>query len=240
MTDARTFQKGFVLLVPALLFGLLVAAQWGTFAGAERRDVAIRYVEPLHETATGLQGEQDTLKAQLADLRTQLDDLQRTAAAQSGATRDLQERLDELRGHAGLAPVSGEGLLVTLDQAPSHAGAQERPACFAPDLTDITNAAWRGGATAVSINGERVVGSSSVYCVGATIVVNGSLVSVPFEIRAVGSGASLLATFDDPQQLRDLKRRRDERSVVFRASRVLALEIAAYSGPIAVRSARIE
>lgn len=236
MTDARTFQKGLALLVPAILFGFLVAAQWTTFAGP--RDVTIRYVEPLNTTVTGLQEEQDSLKAQLADLRARLDDLQRTAAAQSGVTKDLQGRIDELRALSGITAVSGEGVLVRLAVARPVAAGQERPACLAPDLTDIVNAAWRGGAGAVAINGERLVASSSVYCVGSTIVVNGSLVSAPFEVAALGDPARLLSTFDDPAQLRDLKRRRDQEAVELRVSRAPLLTLGAYTGPLAARSAK--
>jgi uncharacterized protein YlxW (UPF0749 family) len=240
VTDTRALQKGFVLLVPALLFGLLVAAQWGTFASAVRNDIGIRYVEPLNVSVAGLQTQQDELKAELAALRTELETLQRTAVTQTGATQGLQARLDQLRTLSGLTAVRGEGLLVTLDAVPAQAGPPDRPVCFAPDLTDIINAAWRAGATAVSLNGERVVVSSSVYCVGSTIVVNGALTAAPFEIAAVGDGAKLLAALDEPQQLRDLKRRRDERSVVFRTSRQPDVAIGAYTGPIAVRAAAIE
>lgn len=229
-----------MLLVPAILFGLLVAAQWGTFASAVRQDVNIRYVEPLNSSVGGLQAQQDELKAQLAALRTELEDLQRTAATQTGAAQGLQAKLDELRALSGLTPAQGAGLVVTLDAVPTPAGPPDRPACFAPDLTDIINAAWRAGATAISINGERVVVSSSVYCVGSTIVVNGALTAAPFEIAAIGDAASLLATIEDPQQLRDLKRRRDERSVVFRASQVAEIAIDAYTGPVSVRAAGVE
>ncbi len=233
-------QKGFVLLVPAILFGLLVAAQWGTFASAVRDDIGIRYVEPLNQSVGGLQTQQDELKTQLAALRTELEDLQRTATTQTGTTQDLQARLDQLRALSGLTAARGQGVTITLDAAPSQAGPPERPVCFAPDLTDITNAAWRAGAIAISINGERVVASSSVYCVGSTIVVNGALTAAPFEIAAIGDAAKLLAAFDDPQQLRDLKSRRDERSVIFRASQGSDLAIGAYTGPVTVRAAAIE
>lgn len=239
VTDVRAFQKAIALLAPAVLFGVLVAAQWGTFAAADRRDVTLRYVEPLHTSVEGLQTQQDTLKTELAGLRTELDELQRTAATQSGATQELQQRVDDLRRLAGLTAVRGEGLLVSLDAAPPT-GAQERPTCLAPDLTDITNVAWRAGAAALSINGERVVGSSSVYCVGSTIVVNGTVVAAPFEIRAVGDPVALTAVFDDPAQLRDLKRRRDDRSVIFQVARATVVEVAPYTGPIAVRSAELE
>lgn len=228
-----------MLVVPAILFGLLVAAQWGTFGSAVRDELAIRYVEPLHSSVSQLQTEQDSLKADLATLRGELEELQRTAAQQTGATADLQQRLEALREAAGLTEVRGEGLVVAFEPLPV-ATEPERRSCLAPDLTDIVNAAWRSGATAISINGERVVSSSSMYCVGSTIVVNGSLTSAPFEIRAIGDAQRLMSTYDDPQQLSDLKRRRDERTVTLRATREQSVTIGAYSGPIAVSAARLQ
>ena len=57
--------------------------------------------------------------------------------------------------------------------------------------------------------------------------------------RHAGGGLSLGA-FARPGPLRDLKRRRDERSVIFHATRAPLIEIGPYTGPIAVGSARTE
>ena len=238
MTDTRTLQKGLVLALPAVVFGFFVATQWATFAVPATRDVEIRYIDPLGATVTTLQNEQAELRSQLGDIRAKLDDLQRASGEQSGSVRDLQTKIDDLRTTAGLTEVRGEGVQVTLDSRPGT-GADVRPPCFAPDLTDIVNAAWRGGATAVSIAGERVVSSSSVYCVGGTIVVNGSIVSAPLTVAAVGPTASLFAILDDPAQLKDLKRRRDDRSVDFRYSRAQLVVVPAYRGAVAVAGERV-
>jgi uncharacterized protein YlxW (UPF0749 family) len=235
VTDRRAFQKSLVLTLPALVFGFFVATQWATFALPASREVTIRYIDPLGETVTQLQTEQTDLRARLADIRAKLDDLQRASAQQSGSARDLQARIDDLKAGAGLTELRGEGVTVTLDAKAS--GAEVRPPCFAPDLTDIVNAAWRGGATALAIAGERVVASSSVYCVGGTIVVNGSIVSTPLTISALGSASSILAVLDDPAQLRDLKHRRDQQSVDLRISRSPLVVIPAYGGAVAVRTA---
>ncbi len=234
-------QKGLALMVPTIVFGFLVAMQWATFALPGAQEVGIRYIDPLSGTVTRLQEEQTTLKAQLTDIRTKLDDVQRTAAAQSGTVKELQTRIDDLKASAGLTEVRGEGVVVTLDtvRVPG-AKEQERQVCLAPDLTDIVNATWRGGARAVAVNSERLVASSSVYCVGATIVVNGSIVSAPFAVSAVGPPAAILAVIDDATQLRDLKRRRDQAAIDLRVTRSPLLTLAAYSGPLSARSAKPE
>ncbi|MBI2774159.1 MAG: DUF881 domain-containing protein [Chloroflexi bacterium] len=227
-------QKGLALVTPALVFGFLVATQWTTLA---RPDVAIRYIDPLSDTVTRLQGDQAALRQQLASIRGQLDQLQRASSTQSGAVGALQSQIDDLRVQAGLAEAHGDGVVITLDAARPTGSAAKEPFCFAPDLTDLVNAAWRGGASAIAINNERLVSSSSVYCVGGTIVVNGSITSAPFSISAVGPPASILAVLDDEAQLRDLKKRRDDRSVTLQFTRATTLSVPAYRGALAVRQA---
>ena len=232
----RRLSHSLVLLVPAVLFGLLVTLQWRT--QAERSELSVRYNAPLIDAANALQNEQNDLKAQLAQLRARLDEIQRNASSQSGAAKELQARLDELKASAGLTPQSGDGVVVQLDDARNVSVSSrdvDKSICHATDLTDIINTAWRGGAQAIAVNDERVVNSSSVYCVGSTIMVNGTLMSPPFNIIAIGPQNSLLGSFDDPNQLQDIKQRRDVQGLGFRVSRATAIHVPAYSGALNVR-----
>jgi uncharacterized protein YlxW (UPF0749 family) len=227
-----------VLLVPAVLFGLLVTLQWRT--QAERSVLSVRYNAPLVDAATALQNEQDKLKADLAALRVQLDEIQRNSSTQSGAERELQSRIDELRASGGLTPLSGDGVAIQLDDARNVSVSSrdvDRSICHATDLTDILNTAWKGGAQALAVNEERIVSSSSVYCVGSTIMVNGTLMSPPFNINAIGPQNALLGAFDDPNQLQDIKQRRDVQGLGFRVTRASAIHVPAFSGALNVRFA---
>jgi len=234
----RRLQQSLVLLVPAVLFGLLVTLQWRT--QTERSELTVRYNTPLIDAANALQKEQNELKTQLAVLRARLDEIQRNASTQSGAAKELQARIDELKTSAGLTPLSGDGVVIQLDDARNVSVTSrdiDKSICHATDLTDIINTAWRGGAQAIAVNDERVVSSSSVYCVGSTIMVNGTLMSPPFNVAAIGSQNALLGAFDDPQQLQDIKQRRDVQGLGFRVTRASAIHVAAYSGPLNVRYA---
>jgi uncharacterized protein YlxW (UPF0749 family) len=228
-----------VLIVPALLFGLLVSVQWRT--QQQRSELTVRYNAPLLDAANSLQNEQNTLKAQLADLRAQLDQIQRGAASQSTSSRDLLARIEDLRSASGLTERTGDGVQITLDDARATTSAQsanvDKSICHSTDLTDIINAAWRGGAQAIAVNGERVVGSTSVYCVGSTIMVNGTLMSPPFAVSVIGSQNELLAAYDDPNELKDIKQRRDVYGLGFRVTRTSGLKVPAYAGALNVRYA---
>jgi uncharacterized protein YlxW (UPF0749 family) len=234
----RNLRHSLVLLFPAVLFGLLVTLQWRT--QAERSALSVRYNTPLIDAAGALQKEQNDLKGQLAELRARLDEIQRNASSQSGAARELQTQLDDLKASAGLTPQSGDGVVIQLDDARSVAVTSrdvDRSICHATDLTDIINTAWKGGANAIAVNDERIVSSSSVYCVGSTIMVNGTLMSPPFNINAIGPQNSLLGAFDDPNQLQDIKQRRDVQGLGFRVTRANAIHVPAYSGALNVRYA---
>ena len=53
----------------------------------------------------------------------------------------------------------------------------------------MLNLLWLAGAEAVSLNGERVVATTSIYCVGSTILVNDTRLSPPYEFLAIGDPA---------------------------------------------------
>jgi len=235
--ERARLEHSLVLLLPAVLFGLLVSAQWRT--QSERNELTVRYNTPLLDAAKTLQNEQNTLKVQLAELRAELDKIQANASTQSGTAKDLQARIDELKVVAGLKERTGDGVTITLDDARSTVNAKdiEKSICHNTDLTDIVNQAWRGGAEAIAVNDERIVGSSSIYCVGSTIMVNGTLMSPPFSVVVIGPQNELLATYDDPTQLRDIKQRRDVYGLGFRVSRATGLRVPPYRGALNVRYA---
>jgi uncharacterized protein YlxW (UPF0749 family) len=235
----RRLRRQLVLLVPALFFGLLVSLQWRM--QSERSELTVRYNAPLTDAASALQNEQNTLKAQLADLRARLDEIQRNAGTQSGAAQELQARIDDLKVRAGLTDRTGDGVMVQLDDSRATGVASkdlDKSICHSTDLTDIVNTAWRGGAEAVAVNDERIVSSSSVYCVGSTIMVNGTLMSPPFNVAIIGPQNSLLAAYDDPAQLTDIKQRRDVQGLGFTVRRANAIHVPAYSGALNIRFAQ--
>jgi uncharacterized protein YlxW (UPF0749 family) len=235
--DRARLGHSLVLLLPAVLFGLLVSVQWRT--QADRNELTVRYNTPLLDAAKTLQNEQSALKLQLADLRAELDRIQASASTQSGAAKDLQGGIDQLKLVAGLSERTGDGVMITLDDARGASAAKdvEKSIAHNTDLTDIVNQAWRGGAEAIAINDERIVGSSSIYCVGSTIMVNGTLMSPPFSVVVIGPQNELLATYDDPTQLRDIKQRRDVYGLGFRVSRASGLRLPPYRGALNVRYA---
>jgi len=193
----------------------------------------------LTEDALALQREQTDLKRELTALRERLAEIQAQAAGVGGQSATLQAQLDQLRELAGLTPLVGTGVVVTLDDARLPASANSRSIVSAivhsEDIVDVLNAAWKAGARAIAVNDERVTGASA--CVGATIQINGTLMSPPFRFAILGSTDELYRALTDPRELADLRARQRNFGLGFQVGRADDLRVPAYSGALRVRYA---
>ncbi len=110
--------------------------------------------------------------------------------------RSLQSELDHMKTLSGITNVEGKGIMVFLDDntkgyeiAKSKNPEQTKPEDFLihdKHLLYIVYELRVGGAEAISINGQRIVCSSDIRCMGTTIGVNTIAIGPPFVIRAIG------------------------------------------------------
>ena len=101
----------------------------------------------------------------------------------------------------GLTEVTGEGIIITLDDNRKVEGDEINVSQYLvheEDLLQVINELNNAGAEAISINDNRIVGSSSVLCDGNIIRVNGKIITVPIIIKAVCS-KSIYNTLIRPQ-----------------------------------------
>jgi uncharacterized protein YlxW (UPF0749 family) len=227
----------FILFLPTLLLGLVIGIQWQT--QATRSPIASRYSADLADAATVMQREQDALRGEVVSLRARLDVVQDQAASLDDRAAGLKKQIDELRGESGLTTQRGEGVVVTLDDGRLPATAPRRSIELAivhsQDITDVFNAAWKAGAKGISVNGERI--TSATACVGATIQINGKLMSPPFVVSVLGPTDRLLKAFGDQSELRDIKRRSELYGLKLSLERAPDVTLPAYTGAIPVRRA---
>src|SRR5205807_3215780 len=105
---------------------------------------------------------------------------------------------------AGLEAVRGPGLKITLDDSslgrPASGNVNDL-VIHSQDVQAVVNAVWRAGAEAVAINGQRLVGTSAVLCVGNTLLLNGSVHSPPYEVTALGASRDAFETDQLVQKL---------------------------------------
>lgn len=171
------------------------------------------------------------LRRQVDQLRTEVDAERAAAAARSGGAEGQRAALDQVSVVAGLTAVHGPGLKVTLADSdlsePPPGGSVNDLVIHSQDVQAVVNAMWRAGAEAVAINGQRLVGTSAVLCVGNTLLLNGTVHSPPYAITAIGASRP---SFDGDRLVRRLKSDADTFHLSFSEERLSDVELPAYGG----------
>lgn len=229
MTTARVR----VAVACALLSFVLVAAVRGR-QGVPGARVTDSY--RLSDLVADQQRTTRQLQAEVEDLRRQVES-ERQAAAPSGDPAG-QGALDSVGAAVGLAKVRGAGLKVTLDDAANPESAPGTDindfVVHSQDVQSVVNALWRAGATAISVDGQRLVATSGVLCVGNTLLLNGTVQSPPYVALAVGAGKDL---FEADALVRRLHHDADTFGLRFSVDRADKLDLPAFTGPTTPRYA---
>ncbi len=118
-----------------------------------------------------------------------------------------QRRIERLSDPAGLVPRSGPGVTVTLADAPSSVVESSSLnvnylVVHQQDIQAVVNAMWKAGASAVTIQGQRVVSTTGIKCEGPVVQLQGVPYGQPYRISAVGDPAALTAAIDKDPYLR--------------------------------------
>lgn len=138
---------------------------------------------------------------QLEEAEERLEEVRTEAATSSEVDTEIENQIKKNNALLGLTEVKGSGVIIRLDENREvnedeiidvnsylvHEG----------DLIQIVNELFNAGADAISINGKRIVSTTSILCDGNIIRINDEIVGVPIEIKAICY----------PQALYNLKRK---------------------------------
>lgn len=94
----------------------------------------------------------------------------------------------------GLTEVTGPGIVFTVSDSdidPNTVIDSSKLLVHDSDILKIVNELKNAGAEAISINGQRIILTTSIICGGNIINVNGEKIGSPFEIKAIGSPEAL-------------------------------------------------
>jgi uncharacterized protein YlxW (UPF0749 family) len=178
-----------------------------------------------------------------SDLRFTVDDLRRQVAdiqkARTQSATGPPGALATLRQRMGLVAAEGPGLIVTLDDSSereSPSGNLNDLVVHSQDVQAVANGLWVAGAEALAVNGQRVVPTSAILCVGNTLLINGTVHSPPFRFTALGD--DLRDAFTADPLVKRLADDADRFNLGFKVEDRDRVSVPAYTGTSKVRFAR--
>lgn len=175
------------------ILGLMISLQYRSIQNGGS-NVTSQRVDELTTQLTKTESDKQALTTQLYQVQEKLDKYENAASKVNAVTSSLRQDNENLKMIAGLVAVHGPGITITLnDAAVVVQPGQDSSADLIhdTDLLQVINELKASGAEAISINGQRVVSTTEIRCIGPTISVNTKRFSTPFVIKAIGDPQTL-------------------------------------------------
>jgi len=175
----------------------------------------------------------DNLFEELDRLEEELEKVRANSTSSNSELAILEESIKEKNLALGLTEVTGTGIKIVLNDG--NAATITNPFISVSDLLvhdgdliNVVNELFNSGAEAVSVNGQRIVSTTSIECDGNVIKVNGTKIGAPFEITAIGYPEQL-AGIGRPGGTIELL---ESRGVIVTLNKQNSVTIPKYSGTI--------
>jgi len=193
------------LVLVCVVLGILLATSFST-QQRKREALETPRKKDLINTVRELESDRDRLKREIEENRERILKHEKIAAEREGILSSYTKELEETRKAAGLSQAKGSGLVVTLGDNPQYPkdGDPNNYVIHDYDLRTVVNSLWAGGAEAISVNGQRLISTSSIRCAGGTILVNSTRLVSPFTIKAVGDPGKMTKAINEDARTKQL------------------------------------
>lgn len=198
--------------------------------------------DSLIEVVSTEKAKVENLQRQTTRLQQQVDDL--SAGINGDQLKALQHRVDTVEIPAGVRSLTGPGIVVTLSDAPHGEPAPDNAdpnllVVHQQDIQAVANALWTGGADGISLQGNRIISTTGIKCVGNTVVLQGVPYAPPYRIVAVGNVTDMyraLVASPEVQNYRDYVSPPYNLGWSVRSKETLA--VPSYAGPVDLQFAQ--
>lgn len=167
---------------------LIIAAQLNTVGNTNVISEGMREAELLSEISK-LRRDIEDLTEDYEKSQSVVEEYKTNASTNDILIATMTEELDKSKLLAGLTDVEGEGVVITIEDSQTIDSdlTIEAGLVHDTDITAILTELKAAGVEAISVNGQRIISTSAIRCVGPTIQVNSVKVASPFYIKAIGN-----------------------------------------------------
>jgi len=169
--------------------------------------ITISKLLAMENDVENIEVEVDNLKKSISELKSKINNYEKSLSESGSIYDSMMEEWRRIRNLAGLERVVGPGIIITMNDSKKEIGVADNPDLYIIhdiDVLEVVNELRAAGAEAISINGERILGTTSIKCGGPIIIIDGQRYATPFIIRAIGDPKALEASILAPDSYIDL------------------------------------
>lgn len=184
------------LFIASIIIGVLIATNI-SFSRESQIMLSSREYQDNYAHKNQLINDITDLNRQYEEYSNKLHKYEESIQDRNKIRNEIIKEIDYNNEILGGSEVHGQGITITLNDASTEF--VEDPFEYQlklihnTDMVQVINDLLNSGAEAISINGNRLIGNSSVYCNGPFLRVNGIQISAPFYIKAIGNKETLKA-----------------------------------------------
>ncbi len=184
-----------------------------------------------------------TLQRKYTDLKSKYDESQKVveeyqtnSSSNDTLISSMKQQNDTLSVLSGTTDLVGEGIVIILSDGTKSTDTDLRSDTLVhdSDVLTVVNELKAAGAEAISVNGQRIIATSAIRCVGPVIQVNYQKVAAPFEIKAIGNAQYLESAMSIKNGVADLLK---EYGVGVSIARKTNINVPKYEGVLTFKNA---
>jgi uncharacterized protein YlxW (UPF0749 family) len=175
------YGRSIAITAICVLLGMIMAWQYKSIDYNQReKSLERKSLEELKDELIREQRNNENLSIRNAELEKENKEYENSKGDVTKETQILKNELERTRIIAGFVDVKGKGVIITLDN--DLADVTES------NLLNVVNELRASDTQAISINDERIVGSSEIREAGRKyIMINGKQMRPPFVIKAIAN-----------------------------------------------------
>lgn len=192
------------ICVICFLISLFFTIQVRTINTSESDILRLKKENELRDEIEQWREVYDEANQKISELNQKIEEYRVAASATDDTVALMKKELDTANVLAGVSAVEGPGITVTLDDTAALEEIQINSGFINTnafiihdtDILSIINELSVAGAEAFSVNGQRIINTTAIRCVGPLIQINGVNLAAPFTISAIGKSDTLASSLN--------------------------------------------
>jgi uncharacterized protein YlxW (UPF0749 family) len=185
----------FMFLIAFVILGIMVAVQFRSVIITNKQKAEmVDKISKLRDQAKDYDERIEDMKKSISENEKKRDGLLKEVVLdnRSAYLNSLYKTLEDAKLKAGLLEVAGPGIIIQMNDAAEYSIDPRDYIIHDKQLVKVINELKKAGAQAISIDGERIMGTRELVCAGPTVRINKNRYPVPYEIKAIGDPDTLL------------------------------------------------
>ncbi len=187
----RYNEANIFVFIASIIIGILISLNISLSRESSISMLSSSQYMDAYNYKTQLYGEISSLVNQYNTYEKKLTSYKLSEQKNNSISDEIKKELDENNMILGKTAVTGQGLAIVLNDADSiyfeNTPEDQFRLVHNTDIIQVLNDLRNAGAEAISLNNQRIVESTEVYCSGPFLRVNGVKIAAPFTLNAIGN-----------------------------------------------------